>query len=112
MIQSVEEPRLSGPSLSSVCKGTQSARYTNLTYLGTVAPPVTKVQSKLDEAKHYETLVQKILKAKLEEFIASVDGETGESVGVNITANEDTLENCPAEQSCERAAAQQVPYAF
>ncbi|KAG8316054.1 hypothetical protein J6590_060149 [Homalodisca vitripennis] len=69
-----------------------------------VVAPVAVVLSNIDEEKRCKEPIPDIDGANLEDLIRNIDGETGDSIGNDITGNEDTKENCHAEQILDTAA--------
>ncbi|KAG8333650.1 hypothetical protein J6590_106295, partial [Homalodisca vitripennis] len=72
--------------------------YSSLSHFGSVVVPVAEVLSNIDEEKRCKEPIPVIDGANLEDLIRNIDGETGESIG-----NEDTQENCHAEQISDTA---------
>ncbi|KAG8284608.1 hypothetical protein J6590_099257 [Homalodisca vitripennis] len=82
----------------------RSHRYSSVSHFGSVVVPVAEVLSNIDEEKRCKEPIPDIDGANLEDLIRKIDGETGESIGNDITGNEDTQENCHDEQISDTAA--------
>ncbi|KAG8324992.1 hypothetical protein J6590_078299 [Homalodisca vitripennis] len=61
-------------------------RYSSVSHFGSVVVPVAEVLSNIDEEKRCKEPIPVIDGANLEDLIRKIDGETGESIGNDITA--------------------------